>query len=170
MPVIVPGVSTVNLTPTSVLEGSESAGVPGVTELFQTLHGQARGATVTLADAGVPTFPLSSVARAWIVAVPAAPGVQVYVQLPRPDAGCQVVPPSVDTSTPPTTPPTSLAVPEMPMALPACTVPPPAGEVITTVGAVVSVDPEAAVRPEIRVTGWTPMSARRFTVACCIGT
>src|SRR5690348_3368561 len=103
MPVIVPGVSVVNLTPTSVLEASESAGVPGVTELFQTLHGQVRGVTVTLADAGVPMFPLSSVARALIVAVPAAAGVHVYVHVPRPDARCQVLPPSVETSTPPTT-------------------------------------------------------------------
>src|SRR5689334_7584076 len=108
MPVIVPDVSAVNLTPTSVLEASESAGVPGVTD--------------TLADAGVPMFPLSSVARALIVAVPAAAGVHVYVHVPRPDAGCQVVPPSVETSTPPTTPPRSLAVPEMPSALPAWTV------------------------------------------------
>src|SRR4051794_6024979 len=112
MPVMDPAVSTVNLTPTSVLVVSGSDGLPGVTELLHTLHGQLRGETVTATDAGVPMFPLSSVARARTVALPAAPGDQVYDQVPRPLAGCQVEP-SVDTSTPPTTPPpVSAAVPE----------------------------------------------------------
>src|SRR3954463_12513231 len=114
---MVPGVSTVNLTPTSVLEGSGSDGVPGVTELFQALHGQVRGATFTVTDVGIPMFPLSSIALTLRVAGPAALGVHVYVQVPPPEAVGQVVPPSVETSTPPPPPPVSPAVPEMPTAL-----------------------------------------------------
>ena len=42
-------------------------------------------------------------------------------------------------------------------------------DVMADVGAVVSVDAVAAVKPDISVTGWTlPMSASRFTVACCM--
>ena len=36
------------------------------------------------------------------------------------------------------------------------------------VGAVLSVDAEAAVRSDCIVPGWAPMSASRFTVACCM--
>ena len=42
------------------------------------------------------------------------------------------------------------------------------GDVIADVGALVSVDAVAAVRPACSVAGCTPMSANRFTVACCI--
>ena len=48
----------------------------------------------------------------------------------RPDAGCHVVPPSVDTSTPPTCPPTSLAVPVMVMGALRMTVPVPSGSIV----------------------------------------
>src|SRR5215475_7507010 len=84
-------------------------------------------------------------------------------------AGCQVVPPSVDTSTPATTPPpASLAVPLTVIAEPFGTVAPCAGDVIAEVGAVASADAVAAVRPGISVVGCAPMSANRFTVACCM--
>ena len=43
-----------------------------------------------------------------------------------------------------------------------------AGEVIVEVGGVVSVDAVAGVSPDISVVGCTPMSANRFTVACCM--
>ena len=45
---------------------------------------------------------------------------------------------------------------------------PAAGELIVTVGRVVSVDLVAATRPDISVVGCAPMSASRLTCACCI--
>ena len=39
---------------------------------------------------------------------------------------------------------------------------------IVDVGGVVSVDAVAGVSPDISVAGCTPMSANRFTVACCM--
>ncbi len=83
-------------------------------------------------------------------------------------AGCQVAPPSADTSTPPTCPPTSLAVPVTVTCVPSTGWAPPAGEVMMAVGGVVSVDAVAGCSPAIRVAGCTPMSANRFTVACCM--
>src|SRR5690349_10017671 len=64
-----------------------------------------------------PRLPLSSTARVIKVTVPEAAGVQVYVQVVVAAAvvswaGCHVVLPSSDTSTPATTPPPkSVAVP-----------------------------------------------------------
>src|SRR5215470_19852646 len=85
-------------------------------------------------------------------------------------AGCQVVPPSVETSTPATTPPpASAADPLIVTAAPSDSVAPEDGDVIVEVGAVVSADAVAAVSPDISVAGCTfPMSANRFTVACCM--
>src|SRR5215471_14964099 len=84
-------------------------------------------------------------------------------------AGCRVVPPSVETSTPATTPPpVSAADPLTVTAAPSDSVAPEDGDVIVEVGAVVSVDAVAAVTPDISVVGCTPMSANRFTVACCM--
>jgi hypothetical protein len=45
---------------------------------------------------------------------------------------------------------------------------PAAGLVIVDVGAVVSVDGDAAARPAMSVVAWAPMSAKRLTVACCM--
>src|SRR5690242_9846812 len=96
------------------------------------LHGQVRDPMVTVRTASAPTFPLSSVARTRIVADPVVPGRHEYVQEARPVAGCQVAPSSVETSTPPTTPPpVSAAVPEMTVGEPAATVAPAAGAVTT---------------------------------------
>jgi len=78
------------------------------------------------------------------------------------------LPPSVDISTPATTPPVSAAVPLMVTTVPSAIVAPPAGDVILDVGAVVSVDATAGVSPAMMVTGWVPMSAKRLTVACCM--
>jgi hypothetical protein len=83
-------------------------------------------------------------------------------------AGCQVAPPSADTSTPPTCPPTSLAVPVTATCVPSTGCAPAAGEVMLAVGGVVSADAVAGCNPAIRVAGCTPMSANRFTVACCM--
>ncbi len=93
----------------------------------------------------------------------------VYVHVPRPVAGCHVWPLSVDTSTPPTTPPpVSLAVPLIVTWLPGVIEAFGAGAVIVDVGAVESLETVAAVIPLISVDGCTPMSANRLTVACCI--
>jgi hypothetical protein len=83
-------------------------------------------------------------------------------------AGCQLDPPSVETSTPATVPPLSVAVPEIVTVAPSETAAPPDGLVIVELGAVVSVDAETAVSPLIKVVACAPMSAKRFTVACCI--
>src|SRR5215467_13074752 len=67
--------------------------------------------TATPAD-GVSRLALSSTARLRTLIDPALRGVQEYDQVDSPVAGCQVCPPSVETSTPATTPPpTSTAVP-----------------------------------------------------------
>mgnify|MGYP006873515074 CR=1 FL=1 len=71
-------------------------------------------------------------------------------------------------STPATTPPVSDAVPVTVTREPFGCAEPAAGLVMVTVGAVVSVDMVAAVRPDISVVGWAPMSASRLTCACCI--
>src|SRR4051812_50170874 len=52
--------------------------------------------------------------------------------------------------------------------VPGVTVVPVAGETIAADGAVVSVEAEAAVRLESSEPGWARMSAKRFTVACCM--
>src|SRR5208283_3221207 len=120
----------------------------GVAVEFQPSQGQSCAATVTALPAeGVSIFPLSSVARESMVAEPSTVGVQVYDQEARPGAGCQVFPPSAETSTPATTPPPeSVAVPEITTGVPPLTMAPEAGEVILEVGAMVSVDFEAGTR------------------------
>src|SRR5664279_2643210 len=162
---MVPKVSEVNLTPTSMLLPSPESTPPGVALVPHTEHGQVT--PMVIPAEGCSRLPLSSTARVLIVLVGAPWAIQLYVQLVVPVAGCQVEPPSVDTSTPATVPPESLAVPLIVTDVPSGTVPPGAGEVIVEVGAVVSVEAVAAWMPEIGVDGWAPMSANRFTVACC---
>ena len=88
-----------------------------------------------------------------------------------PVAGCQLAPPSTETSTPATwPPPASVAVPVTVTSEPLVTVTPAAGAMIVVVGATESVDGVAATRPLIRFAGWTPMSPRMFTTNCCIRT
>src|SRR5712692_551192 len=102
MPVMVPLTSGRNLTPSSTALVSVAV-CAGVGEAFQMLHGQAGGdviVTVTPAP-GCSRLPLASVARLVMVLVPATGGVQANDQFSRPVAGCQVLPPSTDTSTPP---------------------------------------------------------------------
>src|SRR4051794_11753549 len=94
-----------NLTPTSVAVPSGSLATAGVA-LPQRLHGHVRPGTVTVTGADrAPRFALSSVARASSAAVPVDRGTHVYVHEVVPEAGCQLLPPSVETSTPATTPP-----------------------------------------------------------------
>ena len=52
--------------------------------------------------------------------------------------------------------------------VPLCRAAPAVGEVMTEVGGVWSVEAVAATSPDWSVAGWTPMSANRFTVACCM--
>src|SRR5438067_2869986 len=165
-----PSWSAVNLTPTLTAALSDCDGVGGVTVDAQIVHGQALGATVTATPLpGVSRLPLSSTARLLIVTLPVLDGVQLYVQLARPLAGCHVVPPSVDTSMPPTTPPPeSLAVPVIVTATFACRLAPADGAVMTEVGAAISLDADAATRPVCRFAGCALRSAKRLTVACCI--
>src|SRR5690349_9432694 len=109
MPVTVPSRSDLNLTPSSTPLGSPWSTVHGTVPLSQRLHGQPMS-TFTLG--GVASrLPLSSTARAMTVAVGAPCARHVYDHDVVPVAGCQVLPPSVDTSTPATTPPLSVAVP-----------------------------------------------------------
>src|SRR5207248_5725958 len=89
-------------------------------------------------------------------------------QLAARRAACHVAPPSTETSTPATVPPTSLAVPMIAMRTPLDTVAPAAGDVTVEVGAVVSLDAAAGTRPACNVCGCTSMSANRLTVACCM--
>src|SRR5208337_1035516 len=165
-----PARSDLNLTPSSRGESDPASEVDGV-ELPKSVHGQvcvpAPTVTVTPAE-GVSMLPLSSVARLRRVAVLLPEAVQVKVQLASPVAGCQVAPLSVDTSMPATTPPTSVAVPWIVTLVPVGMAAPATGEVMTETGGVVSVEAVALVRPDCSVTGWTPMSANRFTVACFI--
>src|SRR5262249_21465397 len=177
MPVMVPATSAVNFTPISTgLSGPPSTptGVAVLGQMVQlVVHGDPEPPTDTVTPAeGISRFPLSSTARLLIVTEPDVPEVfQLYVQLARPLAGCHVAPPLTETSTPPTTPPPpSVAVPLMVTVLPWVRIEPPVGETIVEVGAVVSVDAVAATSPAWRVAGCTPMSANRFTVACCIRT
>src|SRR3981081_275096 len=105
--------------PTSMAWPSFAEGFAGTAFAGKSVHGQARGLTVTpTLDDGLSRLPLSSTARLRIVVAPETPGVHEYVQLAAPVALCQVVPPSVETSTPATTPPVSLAVPETVTAVP----------------------------------------------------
>src|SRR6266542_1290431 len=113
-------------------------------------------------------FPLSSIARLCSVAVPEVDATQLYDQLVVPMAGCQVLPPSVDTSTPATTPPTSAAVPVMEMLAPLVNEAPAVGEVMTEVGSVVSVDRLAGTKPVRSEPGCAFMSASKLMVACCM--
>jgi hypothetical protein len=61
-----------------------------------------------------------------------------------------------------------VAVPLIVTAVPVLTVWPEAGLVIMDTGGVVSVDACAVISPLCNVAGCTPISAKRFTVACCI--
>src|SRR6188472_489928 len=173
MPVIEPATSEVNFTPSVTEAVSESATVPGTVDAVQTLHGQPPPPEPDPTVTGTPgpavsRLPLSSTARLRIVVEKFPDGVQVYVQLARPLAGCHVLPLSTDTSTPPTTPPVSDAVPAIVIVVPDWSEAPEVGAVIVEVAATVSVDAEAATRFGCSVLGCTFMSASRLTVACCM--
>src|SRR4051794_24423012 len=111
-------------------------------------HSEHEHMTVTFVPAdGVCRLAESSTARTLIVEVGLPWTVQLYVQLVVPVAGCQVVPLSVETSTPATWPPTSVAVPLSVTLLPSAALEGQARS--TAVGAVVSVDCEAEFSVDI---------------------
>src|SRR4051794_28316508 len=152
--------------PTSTEDVSPALGVDGVAAPSSE-HGQVTF-TPTPAD-GVSRLPLSSTARVRIVVAGLPCAFHVYVQLDVPLAGCHVAPPSVETSTPATTPPpVSVAVPEIVVGVPSAMTAPAEGEEIEDVGAEASVDAVVAVRPAMSVAGCACMSASRLTVACCM--
>src|SRR5436309_812287 len=109
-----PGTCDRNLTPTSTGCGSAALATVGASLGVQMLHGQLNEAAMTLTvfpAAGVSRLPLSSTARLLMTVGPRMPGRQTYVHAVRPVAACHVAPPSVETSTAVTLPPTSVAVP-----------------------------------------------------------
>src|SRR5688500_4939976 len=119
-----PSVSGRSLTPTSTAWVSAWEATAGAAASPHREQGQVRGPTVTVTvtpGPGSSKVPLSSTLRLRRVTVPCPAGVQVYVQLSRPAARRQVVPPSTETSTAPTAPPESEAVPLMVTGLPAWT-------------------------------------------------
>src|SRR5262245_62095555 len=140
-----------NFTPNSTEPVSVDEGFAGTVDAVQMLHGQGRGATVTLIPAdGVSRLPLSSTARLRRFTVPDLFGNQVKLHDASPAAGCQVVPPSTEISTPATAPPVSVAVPVIVTAVPTCT---PEGGLMVDVGATVSVEEVAATNPGCRLPG-----------------
>ena len=59
-------------------------------------------------------------------------------------------------------------MPEIVTAVPAVTVAPAAGDTMVEAGATLSAVAVAGNRPAISVAGWAFMSAKMFTVACCM--
>src|SRR4051812_38092847 len=172
-----PSMSLLNFTPSSYGLESAALGLVGTVDGFHRLgHGQAPTTTDTVTPAPADSrLPLSSTARLRIVAAPRTPGDQSKLHVEVPLAVCHVDPPSTDTSTAATTPPPlSAAVPVIVTRLPFSTWPPFAGEVMVDAGAKMSDDEPLATSgragsaPTCSVPGWAPMSASRFTVACCI--
>src|SRR5690242_10961158 len=135
MPLTTPATSLVNFTPSSTELVSPESTSPALSVTFdpQIEHGQAM---FTEVPPGVSVLPLSSVARDSIVVDGLPCAVQVYDQVTLAAAGdmvvtgCQVLPPSVDTSTPATTPPPSVAVPETVTLAPSARFAPAEGEVM----------------------------------------
>src|SRR5437763_327475 len=96
--------------PSSTEPVSPESTSPGVVLVPQMEQGHD---TFTAVETTAPMFPLSSTGRAWTVALGLPWTIQLYDQFVVPAAVCQVVPASVDTSTPETTPPPpSDAVPD----------------------------------------------------------
>src|ERR671930_1574400 len=101
MPEIEPKLSALNFTPTSTGEASPASGVPGVTLVPHSEHGQV---TLTVTPGpGVCRLPLSSTARHLIVVDGLPWATHVNDQLAVPVASCQVATPSVGNSTPAST-------------------------------------------------------------------
>src|SRR6185503_10117280 len=171
-----PSTSALNFVPSSIDAGSlSSSGAGGTAAALQMLHGhdgEEEMVIDTPAD-GVSMLPLSSNERLLIETLPLPLTVQLNDQAVVPAAGVHVAPPSVETSTPVTSPPPeSAAVPLMVIGVPATIDEPLAGAVIVDPGGARSVDALAGTSPSCTcsVPGCAPMSANRLTVACCMRT
>src|SRR5438093_2723797 len=173
MPVMKPPMSLLNFTPSSSALPSATLGTAGTTDgLKIVLHGQVPAMTVTLTPLlAVSTLPLSSIARLRIVAGPSTPKNPLNVHVDVPCAARHVAPPSTETSTlAGTPPPLSVAVPVIVTGAPLWTCALAAGDVITEVGGVTSVDwplltsGRFGSAPICNVAGSAPMSPNRFTV------
>src|SRR5438874_10627251 len=174
-----PAMSLKNFVPSSTALLSAADGTAGtLAERQRLVHGHAPATIDTVIPAPAPsTFPLSSNARERMFAVPGEPADHSYVHTPEVWrlAVCHVAPLSTDTSTPATVPPPfSTAVPLIDTRVPLSPDDPAAGDTIVDVGAKMSADIEAVtsgrlgLAPVCNVRGCAPMSASRFTVACCI--
>ena len=175
MPVTSAAMSERNLTPTSTACTSPASSVPGTAAGLQIAHGQLAGGAgpivTVIPGPGASRLARSSAARTRRFAVPMAPGVQAKVQFSPPCACRQVVPPLVETSTAPITPPpASAAVPLTVTGTPLATVPPSSGNPIADKGGVTSPVAIAGVRFPCKVAGCTAISASKLTVNCCIRT
>src|SRR5918993_1298058 len=143
MPVMKPSTSLLNFTPSSYSPESAALALAGTADEF---HRLVHGHSPTMIETVMPdptdsTLPLSSVALVLMVAVPTMPGVHSIVHDDVPVAFFHVVPPSTDTSTPPTVPPPlSTAVPLIVVRLPLSTEPLCVGDVTVEVGAKMSAD------------------------------
>src|SRR5437016_3822905 len=103
-----PAMSEVNLTPSSAEFESEEKTV-GLAAGLKRLKPCSMTVTVVPAE-GVSRLPLSSTARVLMVMLPGTAGTQLNDQVAEAAAlarvaGCQVWPPSTESSTPATTPP-----------------------------------------------------------------
>src|SRR5438105_3910535 len=167
-----PPVSVRNFKPNSLALVSPLDATAGTVFALQIEHGHGRDATVTVIPApGTSRFALSSTARVLMVTVPACAGVHVCVHRlcpgAHPDTGCHVAPPSTETSMPATRPPPKSAA--LPVIVAGCWRPNAlVGGSMVDAGEAASPDIIAGTSPGWIDAGCTPMSANRFTVACCI--
>src|SRR5664279_510863 len=117
------------------------------------------------ADSAADVLSESSVARTRMADALYERSGAVYDQELVPVAGCHVAPPSTVTSTPATTPPESVAVPETVTWVPSAMFPA-VGVLMVTAGGGWALEADVATRPGCKLVGWTPMSARTLIVSC----
>src|SRR5262245_2776619 len=159
--------------PTSTGLESAKPGLLGTVDGSHVVHGQLAGGPapiVTVMPApGVSRFAQSSAARTRMFAEPGTAGVHANVQFVVPVAAAHVAPPSTETSTWRTLPPpTSAEVPFTVIIVPVGYAPPSTGKPIVDAGGETSPVAVAETNPACIVVGCTPISANRFSVACCI--
>ena len=170
---MLPAVEERNFTPSSICCPSKSFSVGGSATARPDAHGGRRRSPSRDRPPGAGDLEVAAVVDGpredRDAAGPA--GVHAYDHAPRPVAGCQVSP-AVDGNLDGADEARrrvgggALDV----TAMPAGTVAPFAGDVMPETGGAASADADAGSRPACSVAGWAPMSASRFTVACCMST
>ena len=160
------------MTPTSIAFRSSPPPGGGTVAGPQMPHGHVLTGTLTLmpAPTGVSMFPLSSVARLLISTVPGGPW-RPHVRpvraagraMPRRAAVYR----NLDASDNAAAEVRRRAADDDVVSLLATSIRP-TGETIVELGAAESADAVAAISADCSVAGCAPMSANRFTVACCI--